>query len=257
MTMHLDALRASVDRLWALVEPLDAAQLRAQAYPSEWTIADVLSHIGSGAVIMKRRVDDGLAGRATPDDFAPSVWDEWNTKTDRAKVDDAEVADRALMARFDAATNDERKHARFSMGPLELTFDDLVSFRLNEHALHVWDVAVALEPATVVSPDSVSLVVDNVELIARYTAKPTGSVRRVAVRTTEPARRFTVDLGAESVGFAATAPDAAEGRDSVDLELPAEALIRLIYGRLDPAHTPPFEGDAALLDELRRAYPGP
>ena len=36
---------------------------RSRAYPSEWTIADVLSHVGSGAVIMQRRLDDSLAGR--------------------------------------------------------------------------------------------------------------------------------------------------------------------------------------------------
>ena len=38
--------------------------------------------------------------------------------------------------------------------------------------------------------------------------------------------------------------------------LPAEALVRLVYGRLDPDHTPSFDGDEADLDELRRAFPG-
>ena len=33
----------------------DGRQLDEPAYPSEWSIADVLSHIGSGAVIMQRR----------------------------------------------------------------------------------------------------------------------------------------------------------------------------------------------------------
>jgi hypothetical protein len=39
--------------------------------------------------------------------------------------------------------------------------------------------------------------------------------------------------------------------------LPAEAFCRLVYGRLDPDHTPPFSGDAALLDALRSVFPGP
>jgi hypothetical protein len=41
-----------------------------------------------------------------------------------------------------------------------------------------------------------------------------------------------------------------------DLELPSEAFIRLVYGRLDPGHTPAVSGSASLLDELRRAFPG-
>jgi hypothetical protein len=41
-----------------------------------------------------------------------------------------------------------------------------------------------------------------------------------------------------------------------DLEIPAEGLIRLVYGRLDPDHTPPIGGSADL-DALRRVFPGP
>jgi hypothetical protein len=41
-----------------------------------------------------------------------------------------------------------------------------------------------------------------------------------------------------------------------DLELPAEALVRLVYGRLDPEHTPAVNVGEAELDELRRAFPG-
>ena len=40
-----------------------------------------------------------------------------------------------------------------------------------------------------------------------------------------------------------------------DLELPAEALVRLVYGRLDPDHTPAVRGGADL-DVLRGVFPG-
>jgi hypothetical protein len=39
--------------------------------------------------------------------------------------------------------------------------------------------------------------------------------------------------------------------------MPAECFIRLVYGRLDPQHTPPLQADAATLDELRAVFPGP
>ncbi len=40
------------------------------------------------------------------------------------------------------------------------------------------------------------------------------------------------------------------------LRLPAEALVRLVYGRLDPAHPPPVETSQVDLDELRQIFPG-
>jgi hypothetical protein len=40
------------------------------------------------------------------------------------------------------------------------------------------------------------------------------------------------------------------------LRLPAEALVRLVYGRLGPEHTPPAESEHVELDTLRRVFPG-
>ena len=40
------------------------------------------------------------------------------------------------------------------------------------------------------------------------------------------------------------------------IELPAEALLRLFYGRLDPAHTPAYTADGIELDRLREVFPG-
>jgi hypothetical protein len=39
--------------------------------------------------------------------------------------------------------------------------------------------------------------------------------------------------------------------------MPAESLLRLAYGRLDPAHTPPeVSGDTEALEKLRVIFPG-
>src|ERR1700733_12517221 len=108
MNNPVSALRASVDRLHTLCHGLDDSQLGPQSYSSDWPIADVLSHLGSGAVITRRRLEDTLAGRDTPDDFAPSVWDEWNAKTPRAKADDALAVDPALFEEFERVGEAER-----------------------------------------------------------------------------------------------------------------------------------------------------
>jgi uncharacterized protein (TIGR03083 family) len=246
------ALRSSVEHLRTLVAPLDDETLESSAYPREWRICDVLSHIGSGAVIIQRRVEDALADRPTPDDFAPGVWEVWNAKGPRAQADDAVVADRALLDRIAAVSEAEGGPLQFALGPVTLDLAGFVALRLNEHALHTWDIDVALDPKAAVTPEAAEVLVDNLGLIARFTARPTGKSRVVQVRTTDPVRLFTITLEPGTVSF-----EPAGSGSSPDLELPAEAFARLLYGRLDPEHTPAVTGDTTLLDELRLVYPGP
>jgi uncharacterized protein (TIGR03083 family) len=253
VTTPLDALRASADRLAALVEPLTPADLRRSAYPTEWTIADVLSHLGSGAAIMRLRLDAALSGGDVGIDLMQPVWDEWNAKNPDDQAADAIRADRALVERLGSVTDAERDTFHFSMGPFDLDFDGFVGLRLNEHALHSWDIATALDPTATVPDDAAGFVVDTLGVIAGFAGKPTGADRTITIRTTTPTRHFEVTLRPDGVTFSPTAPD---GADAFDLELPAEALVRLVYGRLDPDHTPPVDGSPADLEELRRTFPG-
>ena len=76
-------LRSSHERLAALVEPLSPEQLRAQSYDDDWSVAQVLSHLGSGAEISLMSLPAAL-GQAEPLDRATAfqpVWDVWNTKS--------------------------------------------------------------------------------------------------------------------------------------------------------------------------------
>jgi uncharacterized protein (TIGR03083 family) len=251
MADRLAALHHSVDHLSALVAGLDADQLAGSAYPSEWSIADVLSHLGSGAVIFHRMVDDRLAGAETPDDFRQLVWDEWNAKAPAEQAADALVADRAFLDRLEGLTADERERFTFEMGPMTLDADGVIGMRLNEHALHVWDIAVALDPTATVEPMATQCVVDSLQMVAGFTSRPTGAERTTTVVTTEPRRGFTIVLGADAVTLEPTEP-----AEQPDLVLPAESFVRLVYGRLDPDHTPEVRDDEDVLGDLRRAYPG-
>ena len=247
---HTEALRSSVDRLHDLAEAMSEEELTARAYPTEWTVAQVLSHLGSGAVITQRRLEDALAGQDTPDDFAPGVWDTWNAKGPVAQRDDALAADAALLARMEAVPPEARNTFTSAMGPMTLGFSQFVGMRLNEHAFHTWDIEVVTDPAATIPAPVAALVVDNLELVARFTGKPTGDTTTITVATTDPERDFTVEITA---GIALT-PGAAAA--SPDVRLPAEAFARLVYGRLDADHTPSGEHGPAL-DILRRLFPGP
>jgi uncharacterized protein (TIGR03083 family) len=248
---HVDALRSSVQRLRDLAAPMSEQELTAGAYPTEWTVAQVLSHLGSGAVIMQRRLEDALARQDTPDDFAPGVWDTWNAKGPVAQRDDALAADAALLARIEAVPSDTRKDFALAMGPMTLGFAQFVGMRLNEHAFHTWDIEVVADPAATIPVPVAALVVDNLELVARFTGKPTGDTTTITVATTGPERYFTVELTPDGVVLTPATATA-----SPDVRLPAEAFARLVYGRLDAEHTPAGEHGSAL-DTLRRLFPGP
>jgi uncharacterized protein (TIGR03083 family) len=251
MTERIEALRRSSARLHGIVEPLSTAQLRTPAYPSDWSVADVLSHIGSGAVIMQRRIEAAVAGEDLTGDFAPGVWEEWDAKTPTEKAADGLAADRTLLGYVDGLSDDERSRITIDLGPIEVDLDELLGLRVNEHALHTWDIEVTFDPTATIPRDEVALIVDNMAMIAGFTAKPTGLRHDVHVHTTDPERSFVIAFGETSVALT----PCLDADCAPELELPAEAFVRLVYGRLDPAHTPPGRGTADL-DELRRAFPG-
>ncbi len=239
----IDALAVSAQQLAALVDPLTPDQLRQPAYPSEWTIADVLSHLGSGAENARRRFDGEEIDMQT-------VWDEWNAKSPDRQAADALEADRAFLARLGSLTPEDRAR-RLKVGPMDLDLVSALRLRLNEHVQHTWDVAVTFDPTATISPDAAELLIDSLGMMAGFVGRPTGGERTVSVGTLAPTRRFELVLRPDAV---ALSPSPADGKP--DLELPAEALIRLVGGRLDPDHTPAIDDPDSNLDELRRVFAG-
>jgi uncharacterized protein (TIGR03083 family) len=244
-------LRASVARLHQLVRGLDVDQLEGPSYDSGWSVADVLSHLGSSAVMLRQRLQDARAGVERALDPQP-IWDEWNAKTPRAKADGALAEDERVLEQIEDLSRDEWEHLTFDFGPVTVGLEVAVALRLNEHAFHTWDIEVMFDDEAQLPPDAVEVVIDNLGLIARFTAKPTGDEREVWVRTSHPERHFTVRLTTDTAEL--LEGDAGE---QPDLKLPAEAFCRLVYGRLDPDHSPSVEANGEVLDTMRRVFPGP
>ncbi len=252
MNAQLQELTRSVDRLRSLVADLDEGQLTAPAFPTEWTVAQTLSHLGSGAVIMRTRLDATAAGDEVPADFNQSVWDEWNAKLPVAQRDGVLAADAALIERAGSLTDAEWTNLTFTLGPMTLDTAGLVGMRLNEHALHTWDVEVALDPAATVPASAAALIVDTVGMLVRFTGKSDGNARTITIHTTDPDRDVVVVVTADGLTL-----EPAESAALPDITMPAESLVRLVYGRLDAEHTPSsVSGNAAELDALRHAFPG-
>jgi uncharacterized protein (TIGR03083 family) len=249
----LPSLRSSVDRVAALVTPLDDEAIVRPAYPEGWTIADVLSHFGSSAEIHRRRIDDALAGVATPDGIEQPIWAEWDARTARRKVDDGLAADLALVERLASLTEEQQATIPLPLGPMRLSYDEFVSTRLAEHVVHEWDVAVVLDPAATLAAEGLERVLERTLWLAGLLAHPTGEPRRITLATSDPEASIAIDVGPDAVRI-----ETGVAIPPVDLMMPTESFVRLVYGRLDPPHTPAdvVVADDALLEQLRAVFPG-
>jgi uncharacterized protein (TIGR03083 family) len=252
----LAALRHSRDHLAAVVGSMTGDEVERPSYHS-WSIAQVLSHLGSGAEIFQLRLAAGYPGGSSPgDDEIHPIWDRWNAKPPRQQVQDALAADDDLVAAFTDAAAKEDGSWRLDLFGTEQDLAGLVQMRLSEHALHTWDVAVALDPTVVLPGDAVALVVDRLDALVAWTGRPQPGLQ-VRVETTGAERVFLLTESDDRAVLTATDP-AVTGTDLPTLRLPAEALVRLVYGRLDAEHTPVgVQADGLDLDDMRKVFPGP
>lgn len=246
----VSALRSSHDRLSGIVAGLDSDGLRAQSYDTEWSIADVLSHLGSGAEIHLLNVNAGVAGTAPlAMEEVQKIWDTWNAKTPEAQAADSIAANETLVSRVESLGPAERDSFSVTMFGRPMDLAGVLGMRLGEHATHTWDVAVALDPAARVAPDAVALLIDTLAPMSGYFGKKAADPKVVAVTTTDPERTFTLNTGGVSV-----VPGAAGEETTASLELPAEVFLRLLTGRVDDAGE--LSASGVTLAELKAVFPG-
>jgi uncharacterized protein (TIGR03083 family) len=252
-------LRESHDRLDGLVRSLTAEEVRAQSYDTEWSIAQVLSHLGSGAEISLLTLP-GALGEAQPvgREAFPAVWDVWNAKSPDEQAADGLVSDEKQVQALEALTDEQLANIDMDFfGMMRLDAVGVVRMRLSEHAMHTWDVEVAGDPAASVQQRAVELLIDGMpQFVLRRAGKPSAGPFRVRITTIDPARDYLLSAG-ESVTITEWPGETGGVGDVAHLTMPAEALLRLFYGRLDPDHTPSsVSGDAESLSKLRAMFPG-
>jgi uncharacterized protein (TIGR03083 family) len=250
-------LRSSHENLDGLVRPLTSDQIRGQSYCDEWTIAQVLSHLGSGAEIAQLMLPGALGegDQAGPESFQP-IWDVWNAKGPDEQAADALAADERHVKALEQLADDQLNRIRLPFLGLDLDAVGVIRLRLSEHVMHTWDIAVRQDPAATIDAEAVELLIDNVpQFLAPRLGRAPSEPFAVRIRTVAPARDYLLATADNVVmtDWPADGTDAPVG----ELTMPAEALLRLAYGRLDPAHTPAsVSGDAGDLDRLRAVFPG-
>ncbi|WP_319459591.1 maleylpyruvate isomerase family mycothiol-dependent enzyme [Micromonospora sp. RTP1Z1] len=252
------ALRSGHDELAALVRGLATADLTRGSGASEWTIGQVLSHLGSGAEIGLAVLEAAVTGGAAPDgEFNQKVWARWDAMTPAEQADGFRYANEQLVLRYESLDAATREGLRVNLGFLPEPVDVAIAaaFRLSEFAHHQWDVEVGYNQYAALAPEAVPVLLDRLPFLLGFIGRPDalgGRHATLAVDLSNPDRSFGLELG-EKIALT----DAPEQPDGT-LRAPAEAWLRLATGRLAAAHTPDtvtVTGPVDL-DDLRRVFPG-
>ena len=164
----IKAFRRSHDETARQVADFGPDQLRAGSGAAEWTVAQVLSHLGSSSEIAL----DTLTARAANREGNQAVWDRWNAMAPAQQAAGFVAWEERLAEALEALTNQELAGLRLDLGflPWPVDIGMFTEMRLSEVTLHRWDVDVAFDPQ------------------ARQAGPRTHSGRRDRRRTAQPGR---------------------------------------------------------------------
>jgi len=228
------AARAEAEALAARWREWDDAAWEAPSACAGWAVKDVAAHITEGASRAIPVVRATLAGEPAPQFTA----EERAARTREVRaLPGAELATRfprdvdAVFLLFEGADEDAlATTVVVPAGPHTLA--ELATQRLLEAALHAWDCAAPRDPAAALRPEAAAPLVDY--LLGRIGRMATGDVG--GLTATYHCALEGPGGGPLTLALAngqATATRGAPPAADVTLTLPAEAWVRLVWGRLD------------------------
>jgi uncharacterized protein (TIGR03083 family) len=250
------ALRTEHDQLAALVPTLTDDQLARLSGAAAWPVSQVLSHLGSAGELTLAGLDAALGGPPVPPDRNQSVWDRWNALSPREQANGFLAQDARTHAAFEALTSEQRDTLELSLGflPAPISVTTYAGMRLNEAAQHGWDVRVTFDRDATVNADSGAVLVEHLAgglgFMLGFAGKAAEAPEHAVLDVADSGYSLVID---DSVAMVASA-----GQPTATFHGPAEAVIRLIGGRLKPEHTSPgttVTGNITL-EDLRRVFPG-
>ena len=254
----LGELRTEHDSLLSLVRALDASDLERPSYAAEWTIAQVLSHLGSGAEINLSNIRAALHGsERIPQADYPELWGRWDNLPPSEQAAGFERWHGALVAGFeDAAPRLSDLSISTAMGTL--AGSAVLGMRFREATIHAWDVAVAIDDAAVIRGAAAGILADQspgmMERVADQSVAAILDLEAVSIIGIYPDRSFILSIEGDAI----TLRPGADASGTSMLRLPTEAFVRLVYGRLDDNHINGtiVQKPDGLLNRLRNIFTG-
>lgn len=255
-TRTIEALRREHDVLADVASSLTDDQLSGPSGASEWSVAQVLSHLGSGGEITLASLDAALGEGDTPDDeFNRSVWARWDAMTPADQRAGFLEQNTRLVGKLEALSPEQHEVAvPIGFLPAPATIATFAGLRLNEVANHSWDVRVAVDSGSGLLDTSTSALFEHLSgdlgVLVGFAGKAELIEERVELAVGDGGYRVVIDdnVSLEPQVDGATATFAGA----------PEAALRLIFGRLGPAYTPAdvtVTGNVTL-DDLRAVFPG-
>lgn len=251
------ALRAVHEQTSATVHQLTDEQLLLRSGSEGWEVAQVLSHLGSGAEITLAGLEAVLAGQPLPGpEQNQAVWDRWDARGPREQAQGFLVQDARVVEAFEALTPDQHEGltAQPAFLPFPLPLAAFAGLRLGESALHAWDVLVALDPEAALTEGAAEVLLEHylgdLGWLVGFTGRAEGlGGRTAAVELRTPDAVLGLEVG-ERVALVPSV-DAPTGVVTGT----AEAVVRLLSGRLRTGTDVTVTGDVTLQD-LRAVFPG-
>ncbi|HEX6449485.1 MAG TPA: maleylpyruvate isomerase family mycothiol-dependent enzyme [Trebonia sp.] len=252
----LAALNTSSDGLTKIVSGLSDETLARPSFTGGWTIAQVLSHLGSAAEICTGLVRRGIDGDEAPPtaDEARPVWQRWDALSARDQREAWFEVDRRHRLLVGSLSPRQVQSVRIPYFAGLLSVPDYAGYRLSEQSIHGWDIDVALDPAATIPAAQVDLLWERLDVVAsRFRDAEILkrlAPRQLAVELTDRDRNARLELDADLHLVPGEPADPAAIVSGT-----AEALLRLVYGRNRPEDGVTVAGDISL-EDLRSLFPG-
>ena len=239
---------------------LSAAQLAAASACDQWQVQDVVSHLIGGAGRQTASMQRGRAGQSgPPEDFAPQSSDAASAANAQRDIRRREDLGGELLDRFDAAYGElQTELAAFAAGAPDawntlcwhqrrgpMPAADYVDLRIQELAIHDWDIRSAHDSNAALPPASLPALLDMAAKWLQMCFRPEAFEAAPPLNfrfelSDAPTYHLTAQVANGQFTAAANAPadaaNAVEPASANAAELPlrctADTFLLFIYGRL-------------------------
>jgi len=249
------ALRTNHDQLVELVSGAGPDDLTRPSGAAEWTVADVLSHLGSGSELFLVRLQAAIDGVPVGEVDNHAVWDRWNAMAAEEQAAGFVESEEALVVALESLDADQRRELSVDLGfmPAPAPMGQFVGMRLVEVANHAWDARAGLDPHAGIEPTSAALALESFAGVLAFMLGLSTQPELLAEPDVLATEGYAVHID-DAVSVVAGPAEVA----TATFHGPQESVVRLMSGRLRPEVTPAgvtVTGNVTL-DELRKVFPG-